>query len=198
MLRSEGFEVDDLGRAAPAPRMHVEDLVSLVGLDPASLAEELPDLADGSERAERFEQQLYGQQPRPVADVVLRLLAKWTSIGGRLRFGSASEPSCFPMADQRPVRDGGVWPAASYPSGKVEVVFPHLRVRAPFDDVALRDEFRRRSNELAGVDLPAAKLDMRPGFSLDVLGSPQALDELIEVMTWFRETALPHRADHPV
>lgn len=84
---------------------------------------------------------------------------------------------------------GNIWPAAIYPSGKFEIVFQHLSVRAPFDDVALREEFRQRLNQLPGVELAAAKLALRPGFPLTVLVDPSARDGLVEHLGWFYHRA---------
>jgi hypothetical protein len=49
-----------------------------------------------------------------------------------------------------------VSPFTSYPSGMVGVVFSYMLYR-PYstDSWELRDEFRRRLNEVTGVDLPS-------------------------------------------
>jgi hypothetical protein len=55
-----------------------------------------------------------------------------------------------------------MWPRSEillYPTGKCEVVFQHMAIRKPFDDVQLRQEFRERLNKVPSVNLPAAKPD---------------------------------------
>lgn len=54
------------------------------------------------------------------------------------------------------------------------MVFQHLSNRPPFDDAALRDKFRLRLNEFPSVDIPFAKIGLRPGFPLTVLANPDA------------------------
>jgi hypothetical protein len=93
------------------------------------------------------------------------------------------------MVDDRGVRHG-IWPAAVYPSGKFEVVFQYLQYRPPFDDVALRDEFRQRLNAVPGVELPAVKLALRPGFDVSVLADDDKRTTLLEALAWFRATAM--------
>jgi hypothetical protein len=84
---------------------------------------------------------------------------------------------------------GSIWPAALYPTGKFEVVFQHLASRPPFDDVELREEFRRRLNQVPGVDLPAAKIELRPGFDLAVLADASGRELLLSQLKWFLEQA---------
>jgi len=55
-------------------------------------------------------------------------------------YGSAEETPVFLAYDEREVRNGGVWAAAIYPSGKFEVVSQWMQCRPPFDDVAVREE----------------------------------------------------------
>lgn len=92
---------------------------------------------------------------------MLRVLDAWRGLGGRLAYGTAEGTSVFLMLD-RPGQQT-VWPAAVYPSGRVEVVFQYLQYRPPFDDVAVRDDLRRRLNAIPGVSLPEAKLALRRG-----------------------------------
>lgn len=98
------------------------------------------------------------------------MLSAWRGMGGVLAYGSAEETSVFLMVPGREIRQTWLWPAAIYPSGKVEVVFQWLQYRPPFDDIALREELRQRLNAVPGIDLPAVKHSMRPGF--EVAGRP--------------------------
>jgi len=53
-----------------------------------------------------------------------------------------------------------------------------------FDDVALRDEFRRRL-QAAGISIPESKLNLRPSFPVDVLRDPAALTAVKSALEWF-------------
>jgi hypothetical protein len=92
---------------------------------------------------------------------------------------------------------GSIWPVVLYPTGKCEVVFQHLASRAPFDDLGLREEFRRRMNQVPGVDLPAAKIELRPGFDLAVLAEAQGRELLVAQLSWFLERAADYSVDRP-
>jgi hypothetical protein len=72
-----------------------------------------------------------------------------------------------------------------YPSGKCEVVFQHMSIRQPFDDMQLREEFRQRLNKIPGVDLPPSKLELRPGFPLEVLSEEEARNLFLDALGWF-------------
>jgi hypothetical protein len=95
------------------------------------------------------------------------------------------------MAREHEHPRGNIWPVTIYPSGTVEVVFQHLRSRTPFDDAGLRDEFRTRLNTVQGVSIPAAKIELRPGFPLQVLAQADGLDMLAKHLEWFRSLAAP-------
>ena len=82
-----------------------------------------------------------------------------------------------------------------YPSGKVEVVFQHLANRTPFGDVALREQFRQRLNQLPDVNIAAAKLALRPGFPISILADSTTTTALVEHLQWFYEQA--HLYDRP-
>jgi protein-tyrosine-phosphatase len=190
LLRQEGVPVDEQGRADQSRRMRVDELAVLIGLDPSELPAAVPDLGEDDEAARRFEEQLYAAQEPAVADAVVSVLAAWRGMGGTLGYGSADETTAFLMVDDREVRHGGIWPAAVYPSGKFEVVFQWMQYRPPFDDVAVREEFRQLLNVLPGVDLPAVKLGMRPGFDLAVLVADESQKRLLDALSWFRGAAV--------
>ena len=194
MLRQEGVPVDPQGRADQSRRMRVEELAVLVGLDPAELPAAVPDLGEDDDAARRFEGQLYAAQEPAVADAVLSVLDAWRGMGGLLGYGSADETTAFLMVDEREVRHGGIWPAAVYPSGKLEVVFQWMQYRPPFDDVALREDFRQLLNAVPGVDLPAVKLTMRPGFEVALLVEEESQERLLEALSWFRKVATAVRS----
>ena len=89
------------------------------------------------------------------------------------------------MARDRDHRLGKIWPVTLYPSGKCEVVFQHLSRRPPFDDIQLRMELRERLNKIPGVEMPAAKIELRPGFPLSVLADHGALTVFSDALNCF-------------
>jgi len=183
VLRAEGVEFDRLGRANPAQRIVTEELAQLIGMTP----EELP--RPRADRNARFAEQLAELQSPEVAEATRAVLAAWTELGGTLGYGTGSETSCLLLARGEDHRLGAIWPLTIYPSGRVEVVFQYLGTRTPFDDIALREEFRRRLNTVPGVEIAAAKLALRPGFPLTVLVDPGARRTLVEHLGWFHERA---------
>ena len=56
-----------------------------------------------------------------------------------------------------------------------------------FDDVAVRRELWRRLNEIAGIELAEAKLELRPSFPLQVFA--EHTEEICAVLEWFVHTA---------
>jgi hypothetical protein len=77
------------------------------------------------------------------------------------------------------------WPGLIYPSGTFEVHFKPMSARPPFDDVALRDEFRQRLNQAPGVDIPQVKLALYPSFRLSVLADSRAYSAVLDALRWF-------------
>jgi alkylated DNA nucleotide flippase Atl1 len=194
LLVAEGVEFDGHGRANQAQRILTVELAQLAGIDPVGLPEPLPGPQPGQDAMlrDRFLEQLADLQGPEVAHATLVAIKAWTAMGGRLWYGAGmSETSCLLMArsDEQSDEYGSIWPAALYPSGKFEVVFQHLSVRPPFDDLALREELRRRLNEVPGVTIAAARVALRPGFRLDVLVDPDARKVLLEHLSWFYQRA---------
>lgn len=72
--------------------------------------------------------------------------------------------SCFLNARGTYHSFGSIWLVTLCPSGKSEVVLQHMFRCSPFDDIQLRMEFQERLNKIPGVDLPVAKIELRPGF----------------------------------
>jgi hypothetical protein len=192
MLRDEGVDFDDSGRASKAQRFTSSELAVLVGLEPETLPAELsvPAPDTQTDLRDTFIAQLGEAQSPETVHGVLALLDGWTRLGGRLDFGEAGEVSCYLMATDATRLSDKVWPFTIYPSGKVEVVFQYMLYRSPFDRWELRDEFRRRLNEVPGVDLPVAKVSMRPGFHVDVTVAESARERLLSHLDWFRRLAV--------
>ncbi|RSN51508.1 GmrSD restriction endonuclease domain-containing protein [Actinomadura sp. WAC 06369] len=191
VLEREGVAFAPNGSADPSQRLHAGALAGLIGM-------ETPE-EDGADPRRRFEEQLSAHGDE-TAERVTRVLEHWRTRGGNLHF-SADTPltNCMPWLENRDT-DGWIWPLVFYPrAAKVEVVFQHLAKRAPFDDVARREELRARLNAIDGVDLPADRLAGRPGFSLAALGG-DGEKRLVEALDWFMDqvgTARPQAGGPP-
>jgi hypothetical protein len=167
-----------------AKRMSTAELAQLLTVETDELTHE-PFAADG-QRDEKFLAQLHEFQTPEVANGVRQVLTRWTEVSGHLHYGLGDVTSCSLMSTNAGSHPD-IWPLTVYPSGRCEVVFQRLARRAPFDDPALREQLRQRLNTVAGIDLPAAKIELRPSFPLDVLESPANRDALVEHLAWFRE-----------
>jgi alkylated DNA nucleotide flippase Atl1 len=191
LLRAEGVEFDEHGRASSAQRINTEELAQLAGISSDDLAESVPDPDAGQDATprDRFLQQLADSQGPDITHATLVVLDAWATMGGTLSYGRGRETSCFLMARGWTHESGGIWPATIYPSGKFEVVFQHLSVRPPFDDVALREELRQRLNQVPGVNIAAARIALRPGFPLSVLVAQDARETLLQHLAWFHDRA---------
>lgn len=185
LLASEGVRFDSLGRAHPSQRLSAVELATLRGRDvtPPDTHDPLPEGEDAA-AAERFRTQLQQNWPDAYAGVVAAL-DFWRRQGGHVTYGRYEETSCFPKLDLGTSRRPHlVWPVGIYPvSGTVEVVFEYLKTRSPFDDTEQRRELLNRLNKIDGIDLPEAKLELRPSFPVRVFAEHS--DEICEVLDWF-------------
>jgi alkylated DNA nucleotide flippase Atl1 len=188
-LEREGVPFDTAGRAHRSRRLVAAELATLLGKDVThdSQQEPLPD-AENAAAARRFEAQLRENQPE-AADSALAALDFWRRQGGHLEYGRHEETSCFPMLDAgTALQPHRLWPLALYPvTGTAEVVFQYLKDRSPFDDTEQRRELLCRLNEIDGIELAEAKLELRPSFPLQVFNGHG--DEICAVLEWFVHTA---------
>ncbi|MFC9953183.1 DUF262 domain-containing protein [Streptomyces prasinus] len=189
LLASEGIRFDSWGRAHHSQRLSAAELAILLGKDVTQPVAQDP-LPEGEDpaAAERFRTQL--RENRPDAyDGVLAALDFWRRQGGYVNYGRFEETSCFPMLDAGTShRPHLMWPVGIYPvSGTVEVVFQYLKDRSPFDDTEQRRELLNRLNKIEGIDLPEAKLELRPSFPVRVFAEHG--EEICGVLDWFVHTA---------
>jgi alkylated DNA nucleotide flippase Atl1 len=196
VLAAEGIHFDSGGHAHPAQRLLGADLADLAGLDRE------PDLPLSrprreAERAEHFAEQLQTQAVG-VRDAVDELLTAWVNLGGGISHGRAAETSAQLYFSPYGGRGEKLWTATVYPlSGTVEITFQHLKLRDPFTDPAVREEFRQRLNSAEGVDIPPGKIDLRPNIKLDLLEAPTTRSGLLDAFEWFivrAEQDVPHRS----
>jgi uncharacterized protein with ParB-like and HNH nuclease domain/alkylated DNA nucleotide flippase Atl1 len=188
LLEAEGVVFDEADRARRAQRLTTADMTTLLGKDGS---EELPAVPEADEEQAargRFESQLRDNQTPDTVDGVLSVLRFWDQQGGHRAYGRASETSCFPSVRVQGSSAGRtLWPLAIYPvTGSVEVVFQYLKRRPPFDDEPLRRELMSRLNEIDGIDLAEAKLDLRPSFPVEVFAARS--EQICAVLEWFALT----------
>ncbi|MFI5802217.1 DUF262 domain-containing protein [Streptomyces sp. NPDC051561] len=201
LLEAEGIPFDTAGRARRAQRLDTAELAALLGRDVSAEATPAPGGDADAERhtaAARFESLLRENQTAATADRLLQVLAVWEEQGGHRAYGAANETSCFPTLEVVGAFDTRtLWPLAIYPvTGTVEVVFQHLKRRPPFDDEPLRRELMDRLNQISGIDLAEAKLDLRPSFPVEVFADHGA--EIAGVMEWFVHTVALAEARRPL
>ncbi|GAA1855826.1 DUF262 domain-containing protein [Actinomadura bangladeshensis] len=194
VLETEGVSFSDGGAADGAQRLTAESLAKLIGMDTPEDAED-----DRERHLGRFEAQLSVHGDETV-ELTARVLEHWTGKGGNLDFGSSkTDTSCYPWLEDPNDARGWIWPVVFYPrSATIEVVFQHLAKRPPFDDMARREEFRRRLNLIDGVAIPEDRLAKRPSFPVNAL-SGDGIKHFIEALDWFMDqvgTARPS-ADAP-
>ncbi|MFJ8695876.1 GmrSD restriction endonuclease domain-containing protein, partial [Streptomyces roseolilacinus] len=204
VLEAEGVPFDEGGRARRSHRLTAADLATLLGK--GDFEQEEPaegpgssggDGGDGETTANRFATLLRDNQTPDTVEGVLASLRFWEEQGGWLGYGKKSETSCFPMLAVHGARNRSLWPLVLYPvTGTVEVVFQHLKRRPPFDDERPRCELMARLNQVDGIDLAAAKLDLRPSFPLEVFAEHAV--ELCDVLEWFVHTVALAEARRPV
>lgn len=186
ILESEGVVFDEGEVADWSQHCDTDELASLIGSD-IPVPGPAPELSPGqnAELRDRFRDQLTELQGPDVARAVSLLLSEWSNLGGTITYGGGSETSCFLHVGDHFSRDGKPWPATLYPSGKFEVVFRYMRSRPPFDDLQLREELLHRFNKVEGINLSPTKIELRPGFELDVLLHEHARTSVVEALTWF-------------
>ncbi|MBT1598491.1 GmrSD restriction endonuclease domain-containing protein [Curtobacterium flaccumfaciens] len=187
VLEEEGLRFWTNGAADEAARLSTAALAERVGL--------VTDGVNGTDAVSdgTFMGQLSSANPPTTFHAVSELFAAWKELGGTVEFGSNRESSAFMTAPRRSEEGPSHWPFAIYPiSGSVEVVFQHLRVRPPFDDLALRQEFRSRLNAVPGIDLAASRIDKRPSFAIDVLNATAAREQVVDALRWFVDQLNPN------
>lgn len=184
VLEAEGVHFDAAGRADRTQRLSVDDLADLLG----GTAEEVPGVVSvpaGQDETlrESFLAQL-GEEASPAeVDAVIHVIRTWESLGGAVTYGTAKLTSCF-LISRAPAK-GSIWPVAIYPDGYIEVVFQYLATRPPFDVLQKREELRSRLNRIAGIDIPASKLALRPSVRFSSISSPGELESFVETLRWF-------------
>jgi hypothetical protein len=180
---------DTYGRASQAQRLSTEDLAQPAGLADLGQQSPLPESGQDPKLMDRFVEQLSQGQDQDTVTGTVTVLDAWTTLGGILEYGEGDQTSCFLLARDKSHPDGNIWPVTIYPLRGCEVVFQHLASRTPFDDIQLREELRQRLTGIPGIDLPAAKIELRPSFPLPVLSDPAAREAFIDTLKWFFDKA---------
>lgn len=81
------------------------------------------------------------------------------------------------------------WPFYLGTDGRINIQFQWMSAMPPFDQVAMREEFLRRLNEVPGVQLPSNAIERRPGLPLKLFATPEAMAALLASFEWFLSEA---------
>lgn len=185
VLRAEGLTFDASNHADSAQRVSAEQFAERLGLEPGEPLEGLSVPEGDDDRAEKFLAQLEDHNSPSVQHGVLTLMRSWIQRGGELDYGWGGTTSCVFLVPEKLAGARRVRPIAIYPDISVEVGFQHLVVRPPFDDIAVREEFRERLNRAPGVEISASRLNSRPPIPIEMLGDEFARQEIDNALAWF-------------
>lgn len=123
------------------------------------------------------------RQHGPEGEALARGLLEWgAATHSRVDWGRGTTLGSFCPTLDTP--DDAYWFFYLYTSGQIEIQFQWLKIRPPFDELALRMELRDRMNRISGVDLPEDGLGRRPSFPLEVLYDPDNLALFKEAVEW--------------
>lgn len=81
-------------------------------------------------------------------------------------------------------------PFYMWTNGRMQIQFQYMSGMPPFDQVAMREEFLRRLNEVPGIQIPSDAIDRAPGLPLKVLATPEAMATLLATFEWFLSEAV--------
>jgi len=176
-------------RADPSKRLIAAELADKLGLDREAYEVNEDTTGPAEARAARFLQQLAEHQSPDVVRAVQEVLEGWRALGGGVDFGRAAETSAILYL--LPFRHRGyvLWVSVIYPSGSMEISFQHLKVKEPFTDPTLRDEFRLHINEAPNIDIPESKLGLRPSLPITILATRADRSALLDAYAWFVQAA---------
>ncbi|MEU6715461.1 DUF262 domain-containing protein [Nonomuraea sp. NPDC046802] len=178
-LIDDGIAVDGLSRAVTRQRITTGDLGAILGVTcsgSVDLGEEHR-VIGAAQRT--FLERLGEASGLRGADAVQRLLDYWGSTHGHVRYGAAS---CTAVLN----RDHGTLVPMRFYPGKVEIPFRELLTKAPFDDLACRQEFLKRLNGVPGVDIPGKAISRAPSFPTALLADVAMWDMVQACLDWFR------------
>lgn len=192
LLESEGVTFDRNGSADPSRRLRAADLAELLGLE---VETDVPAQTESAHphQAELFWRTIRLQRDPDVVEGLARLVMHWTSLGGSLMYCVEPQLALYPILQTVPAEP---WPLGIYPGGNgtIEVPFQWLKIRPPFDATSIREEMLARLNAIDGIDIPTARLGLRPRFPLALLGQSTAVDGLKRMLSWFVEVAREEKA----
>ncbi|MGI5179464.1 DUF262 domain-containing protein [Dactylosporangium sp. CA-152071] len=177
-LTAEGVDLIE-GVASQYHRMWPTELAQLIGLtSPEAVSAPPPDPDSEAEFWGVFDAEA---DAATIAGLRAAVEA-WRQAGGEFSVGYHEEISgYFAVGTDRSAVPWIVSPENDY----VEMAFDALRLVPPFDDPAVREEFRKRCEVIPGIVVPAAKVDFQPWFPLDVLANPEAREPVRDALQWF-------------
>jgi len=117
--------------------------------------------------------------------VLEEMLVHWRTRGRRFAFGNGTKVTALYATIDHGKQS--FWMTAVYPDC-VEIAFKWLKIRPPFDKLALREELRTRLNRIEGVNLAADRIGKYPRFPTEVLLDPVRRAQFLEIEEWFEGT----------
>ncbi|MEZ5264716.1 MAG: DUF1524 domain-containing protein [Acidimicrobiales bacterium] len=179
LMKVEGVRFLPDGAAHPAQRLTATDLAVMLGME----VDEPPPPAP-PDRWDEFVTELGAIQPADVAAATLAFLEHWVALGGeRVQTNSASPRVILklrPFGHDQHV----LWCGAIDPLGRIEIWFQQLKMRFPFDAESMRNELRCRLNKAAGIEIPEAKLGLRPSAKLSDITAGDGWPALTDAFDW--------------
>lgn len=119
---------------------------------------------------------------------VARAVLEWArSVRVDVWWGRGLRDGSFVLWRDRPRQ----WFTNCFTYGRIEVLFAYMKRAGPFQQRELREELRRRLNEIPGVSIGPEGLDRRPSIPLSTLHSPEALRQFLAVLAWIVEQYEP-------
>lgn len=188
VLTEEGVTFDLNGHAEASQKLDVTALGQLIGVQMSTESEADVEADVSSAREDAFLDQLSNRFTPAAIHGVIETLAFWRSLGGHVGFGTSADIGAF-LHMRAPGSGSQIWPFVIYSYGSVEVVFQWLANRAPFNNEAIREEFRARLNQARGIEIPETSLNRRPTFAIAVLADSGQRRRVFDALEWFAEVA---------
>lgn len=117
----------------------------------------------------------------PEAAAVAKRLLDWSrEMGAEISWGRGAKDGSFSVRFR--VNDYLIRTFAVYSNGSIEIQFQYLATKPPYVAEDIRDNLRRRLNEIPGVNLSVDRLSLRPSFSLKLISDDDLFEQFIKAI----------------
>ena len=133
---------------------------------------------------DRFMHAVRSQLGKEAYDVYLDFYNRMKNVANFIDWGKGIKHGGF-----IPVHRGKAshWIFEFWTDGKIQILFQYLK--PPFDELEMRKELRDRIVAITNEDIPDERLWGRPSISWEHFRSPENRQKLVNVFTWFINTA---------